>query len=115
NTVHVLDASRAVGVVSNLLSNELRDEFDEATRADYARLREAHASKSREKKLVTLEQARTNRTSIEWSPYSPPKPEFLGTRVYTTNDVIRGKADCTSSRSAIMLRDLIPYIDWSPF
>src|SRR5438046_3915957 len=61
STVHVLDASRAVGVVSNLRSDELKGDFDAKTREDSARLREEHASKGREKKLVTLEQARTNR------------------------------------------------------
>ncbi|HEX8489682.1 MAG TPA: methionine synthase, partial [Chthoniobacterales bacterium] len=85
STVHVLDASRAVGVVSTLLSDELKGEFDEKTRADYARLREEHASKSREKKLITLEQARENRTPIDWASYTPPKPEFLGTRLYATD------------------------------
>jgi 5-methyltetrahydrofolate--homocysteine methyltransferase len=106
STVHVLDASRAVGVVSSLLSDELRDTFDQETRAEYAQLREAHASKLSEKKLLTLEQARTNRTSIDWSSYTPPQPEFLGTRVYAT--------DLTSG-NAITLGDLLPYIDWSPF
>ena len=85
STVHVLDASRAVGVVSNLLSDELKGDFDAKTRADYARLREEHASKSREKKLISLEQARANRTPIEWADYVPPKPEFLGTRVYSSD------------------------------
>ncbi len=85
STVHVLDASRAVGVVSTLLSDELKGEFDEKTRADYARLREEHASKSREKKLITLEEARANRTPIDWAAYTPPKPEFVGTRVYATD------------------------------
>src|SRR5437773_549685 len=114
STVHVLDASRAVGVVSSLLSDELKDQFDEATRADYARLREEHASKGREKKLITLEQARTNRTSLEWSSYTPPKPEFLGAQVYAS-DLVPGRADCARPGRAITLRDLIPYIDWSPF
>jgi 5-methyltetrahydrofolate--homocysteine methyltransferase len=139
STVHVLDASRAVGVVSNLLSDELKGDFDAKTRADYARLREEHASKSREKKLITLEQARVNRTPIEWADYAPPKPEFIGTRVYST--VIpsavegpRGLSDDPSSHEtrrdpstplhsvqddgavrAITLDNLIPYIDWSPF
>src|SRR5471030_1430020 len=67
STVHVLDASRAVGVVTNLLSDELKDDFDAKTRAEYARLRDEHASKSREKKLVTLERARANRAPIDWS------------------------------------------------
>jgi 5-methyltetrahydrofolate--homocysteine methyltransferase len=107
STVHVLDASRAVGVVSTLLSDELKGDFDEKTRAEYARLREEHAAKSKEKKLITLEQARANRTPIDWASYTPPKPEFLGTRVYASDG---GSAD-----KAISLDDLIPYIDWSPF
>jgi 5-methyltetrahydrofolate--homocysteine methyltransferase len=107
STVHVLDASRAVGVVSTLLSDELKGEFDEKTRAEYARLREEHAAKSKEKKLITLAQARVNRTPIDWASYTPPKPEFVGTRVYAT--------DLGSADKAISLDDLIPYIDWSPF
>jgi len=107
STVHVLDASRAVGVVSTLLSDELKGDFDEKTRAEYARLREEHAAKSKEKKLITLEQARVNRTPIDWAAYSPPKPGFLGTRVYAS--------DPGSAHKAISLDDLIPYIDWSPF
>jgi 5-methyltetrahydrofolate--homocysteine methyltransferase len=108
STVHVLDASRAVGVVSTLLSDELKGGFDEKTRADYARLREEHASKSREKKLISLEQARANRTPIDWRSYTPPKPEFVGARAYGTD----GKDE---TARAISLDDLIPYIDWSPF
>src|SRR4051795_12860907 len=54
STVHVLDASRAVGVVNTLLSDDLKGAFDEKTRADYARLRDEHAAKSREKKSVSL-------------------------------------------------------------
>lgn len=111
STVHVLDASRAVGVVGSLLSDELRDSFAAETRADYARIREEHASKARERKLVSLDQARTNRTPIDWSSYAPPKPEFLGTRIYSTDSV----QDVTASQRTIALEDLVPYIDWSPF
>jgi 5-methyltetrahydrofolate--homocysteine methyltransferase len=107
STVHVLDASRAVGVVSTLLSDELKGAFDEKTRADYARLREEHASKSKEKKLITLEAARANRAPIEWNGYTPPKPEFCGTRVYSTTKE-------EGQTGAISLDDLIRYIDWSP-
>ena len=136
STVHVLDASRAVGVVSNLLSEELRDDFDAKTRADYARLREEHASRSREKKLVTLEQARANRTPVDWGSYTPPKPEFLGTRIYSTvipsaveeprgervqvarrdpSTALRSAQDDGAGTRPITLDDLIPFIDWSPF
>ncbi|MGE5214196.1 MAG: vitamin B12 dependent-methionine synthase activation domain-containing protein, partial [Nitrospirota bacterium] len=80
--VHVLDASRAVGVVNALLNEQLKSDFDKKTREDYERLRREHAAKTDRKKLLTLEQARANRTSIDWSSYVPPKPEFLGVRVY---------------------------------
>src|SRR5437764_691801 len=103
SAVHVLDASRAVGVVSNLLNEESKVAFDKQTRADYERLREEHAAKSREKKLITLEEARANRTPIDWRDYMPPNPEFVGSRVYS------------SDGGTISLDDLIPYIDWSPF
>jgi 5-methyltetrahydrofolate--homocysteine methyltransferase len=139
STVHVLDASRAVGVVSRLLNDELKEDFDQTTRADYARLREEHASKSREKKLITLEQARANRTPIDWTAYNPPKPEFLGTCVYASDlgsarvpragfGILPKQSLKSSSRQnaatstpqacapqSISIDDLIPFIDWSPF
>ena len=82
STVHVLDASRAVGVVNALLNEQLKSDFDRKTREDYERLRREHAAKTEGKKLLTLEQARDNRTPIDWISYVPPKPEFLGVRVY---------------------------------
>src|SRR5216117_3072171 len=84
STVHVLDASRAVGVVNSLLNEELKSAFDKKTREDYARLREEHSAKTKRKKLLTLEEARALRTPIDWSTYLPPKPEFLGVRVLQT-------------------------------
>ena len=98
STVHVVDASRAVGVVNSLLNEELKSNFDAQTRNEYARLREEHADRRREKKLLTLEEARANQTRIDWSVYEPPKPEFMGVR-----------AVCPS------IVDLRDYIDWSPF
>jgi 5-methyltetrahydrofolate--homocysteine methyltransferase len=98
STVHVLDASRAVGVVSSLFNDELKLEFDAKTRTDYARLREEHSTRTRERKLLTLAEARANRTPTDWSSYQPPKPEFTGPRVRYPP-----------------IADLIDYIDWSPF
>jgi 5-methyltetrahydrofolate--homocysteine methyltransferase len=103
STVHVLDASRAVGVVNSLLNEKSRAEFDAKTREDYARLRENHAAKTQKKTLLTLEEARANRTPIDWSSYIPPRPEFLGVRVYASN------------LGTIPLGTLAEYIDWSPF
>ena len=73
--VHVVDASRAVGVVSSLLSDELRPDFQSKMEADYERLRMEHASRNQDKKLIPLEQARANRTAIDWAGYEPPRPE----------------------------------------
>jgi 5-methyltetrahydrofolate--homocysteine methyltransferase len=103
STVHVLDASRAVGVVNALLNEQLKSDFDKKTREEYERLRREHAAKTEGRKLLTLEQARANRTPIDWSSYVPPKPEFLGLRVYVPGKI------------SIAVRDLIEYIDWSPF
>src|SRR5215475_9094871 len=102
STVHVLDASRAVGVVNALLNQQLKSDFDRKTREDYERLRREHAAKTERKKLLTLEQARANRTPIDWRSYTPPKPKFLGVRVYR-------------AKISIAVRDLIGFIDWSPF
>jgi 5-methyltetrahydrofolate--homocysteine methyltransferase len=139
STVHVLDASRAVGVVNSLLSEKQKAAFDAKTRAEYASLREQHAAKTRDKKLVTLEQARTSRTPIDWSDYRPPKPEFLGLRVVcsepgsarvspsqTSSPTPHGRQNAfrrdaeTNTRDAcatqtISLQTLVNYIDWSPF
>src|SRR5262249_52129331 len=106
STVHVLDASRAVGVVNALLSEQLKSDFDRKTREEYERLRREHAAKSDRKKLVSLDQARANRTPIDWTTYMPPKPEFLGIRIYG--------ADLGNTRGP-RAKDLVPYIDWSPF
>ena len=97
--VHVLDASRAVGVVNSLLSDEHRDEFAAKTRTDYQRLREEHAGRSREKTLLSLAEARARRTPVDWTAGELPRPEFLGRRVIDDQP----------------LEELVPFIDWSPF
>ena len=98
STVHVLDASRAVGVVNSLLNARQKAAFDAKTRAEYEALRKAHSAKTREKKLLTLEEARANQTPIDWKNYVPSKPEFIGVREVSPSIV-----------------DLREYIDWSPF
>jgi 5-methyltetrahydrofolate--homocysteine methyltransferase len=98
SVVHVLDASRAVGVVSSLLSDELRPGFEEKTSADYERLRQEHAARTKDNKLIPIGQARANRTPIDWAAYTPPQPEFTGVRSVEAP-----------------LATLAGYIDWSPF
>jgi 5-methyltetrahydrofolate--homocysteine methyltransferase len=106
STVHVLDASRAVGVVSSLMQKDAN--FDAQTRSDYAALREAHSAKSQDRKMLTIAAARANRAAFEWTSYAPAVPEFTGLRVYSTD------ASGGDQRS-ITLETLVPFIDWSPF
>jgi len=127
--VHVVDASRAVGVVNSLFNEQLRSEFDTNTRAEYARLRDEHTAKTRAKKLLTLKEARANLTGIDWRAYTPPKPDFLGVRVYASAPTSSTRASktarearalptedaCAPREVALALRDIASYIDWSPF
>ncbi len=96
---HVVDASRAVGVASQLLSAEHRDAFINATRDEYANIRTKRAGRTSRKPLRALEDARANRFKADWSSYEPPKPAFIGTRVFDDID----------------LSELVDYIDWTPF
>jgi 5-methyltetrahydrofolate--homocysteine methyltransferase len=134
STVHVLDASRAVGVVNSLLNQNLKSEFDKKTREDYERLRREHSARTQRKNLLTLDEARANRTRIDWNNYAPPKPEFLGVRIHQTVipsgvEKSRGTSFKVTQRSpsgslrsaqddavrSFSLRTLAEYIDWSPF
>ncbi|MCI1193080.1 methionine synthase [Calidifontimicrobium sp. SYSU G02091] len=96
--VYVPDASRSVGVCADLLSDERAAKFIAELEADYARVRELHAGKKKTP-LVTLAQARANKTPIDWTAYVPPKPKFLGRREFRNQD----------------LAELARYIDWTPF
>jgi 5-methyltetrahydrofolate--homocysteine methyltransferase len=95
--VHVLDASRAVPVTTSLLSDDGKTEFVAQHRAEYERLRKAHASPRAA--LVPLEQARARRTPIEWRVEDVPVPEFTGVRVLDD----------------FPLATLREFIDWTPF
>jgi 5-methyltetrahydrofolate--homocysteine methyltransferase len=97
--VHVNDASRAVGVVGNLLSKDTKVAFIEDIRAEYAKAAAAHERAESEKQRVPLAKARANAFKPDWTGYTPPKPSFLGTRVFEDFD----------------LETLAKYIDWTPF
>jgi 5-methyltetrahydrofolate--homocysteine methyltransferase len=99
--VHVLDASRAVGVASALLSDGQRDSFVKETREEYREVRERRAERRRETKTQTLEQARASRAPVDWSTVVPPVPSFTGVRTYDERHFPLG--------------DLVPRIDWTPF
>ncbi len=107
SVVHVLDASRAVGVVGSLLNPSLRSAFAEKTRADYDKLREEHAQPNA-RPLLSLEQARAKRASLNWEVADLPRPEFLGSRVLDSQP---GQP----TDGLVPLSELVPYIDWSPF
>ncbi len=96
-TVYVTDASRGVGVASNLLSADLKDDFVQSLRKEYAEVRERHKGKESKTKQHSLEAARQNR--FDWGRYEPVKPSFLGTKVITD----------------VPLATLAKYIDWTPF
>ena len=97
--VWVKDASRSVPVAAALLDDKQRPALLETTEKDYAALRERHAQKS-ERKMLTLEKARANRTRIEWDGYVPPVPA-IGTRIREFDDYD--------------FAELREYIDWQPF
>ncbi len=96
-TVHVLDASRAVDVVSSLLSDRQRDAFVTEVRTEQASQRERHSAKP-VKALLTLAQARGNRLETDWDNAALPAPAFIGRR-----------------RVEPKLADLVPFIDWTFF
>ncbi|HEX2843281.1 MAG TPA: methionine synthase [Hyphomicrobium sp.] len=98
-TIYVLDASRAVGVVSNLLSETESKPYVENIKAEYVKVREAHLANEAKKQRITIAAARANKYAIDWASYTPPKPSFLGTRTLKN----------------FPLADLVPYIDWTPF
>jgi len=97
-TVYVPDASRAVGVASNLLSDELRAAYVAEVASDYEKIRVQHANK-KGPALVSLATARANRFKADWQHYAPPKPELLGRREVRNVD----------------LAELAGYVDWGPF
>lgn len=96
--VHVVDASRAVGVVSSLLNDEERPGFLETVQARYQGMRESRR-KSRETGRIAIGEARRRGFRPDWSGYTPPDPSFEGVRQFTGID----------------LRELSTYIDWTPY
>jgi 5-methyltetrahydrofolate--homocysteine methyltransferase len=110
--VHVLDASRAVSVVGNLISPQLRPAFVQGIRADYEKVRAQHGEK-KGKALLSVEEARSRKLKIEWKANDIAKPEFAGIRRLTT-DTDRGGGRERGGEE-ISLDDLVPFIDWSPF
>jgi 5-methyltetrahydrofolate--homocysteine methyltransferase len=97
--IHVLDASRSVGVCSNLMNKETRDSYIQTVKEEYDKAREAHLNKRSDKRFVSIDEARNSRLQINLNGSIPPKPTFTGTKVF----------------ESFPLEELVPYIDWSPF
>ena len=110
STVHVLDASRVIGVLSDLLDGERRSRLDAENRADQERLRALHAEKGR-KPLLPLAAARANRTPIEWHEEDLAVPSFTGTRVVAEDvSTLREYVDWTFFFHAWELKGRFPAI-----
>jgi len=98
NTVHVLDASRVVDVVSSLLSGDRRAAFEDENRSLQQRLRDQHGAR-KQRPLLTYEAALANRLTIDWAREPASEPPFIGRRVL----------------ASVPIADLVPYIDWTFF
>ena len=97
-TVHVLDASRAVTVVESLLGSK-KEKYVADIKAEYSHLRDVHTKKQLAKKLVTIEDARSNHFPIDFKQDDITKPNFTGVKAF----------------SSYSLKEIEAYIDWTPF
>jgi 5-methyltetrahydrofolate--homocysteine methyltransferase len=97
--VHVNDASRAVGVASNLISKDLKEDYWKEISKDYTEFRERFLNKKSEKRYIEYKTAKNNNLIIDFDKYKPSVPNQLGIEII----------------EEISLETLVPYIDWSPF
>ncbi len=97
--VHVLDASKAVTVVGDLLREKDVEQYVSDIKKDYEKVREGFHSRAKAKELLTLDEARKNKFIIDWEKEKIPTPKFIGTKVFDN----------------IHLKKLVNYIDWTPF
>ncbi|MBB4093479.1 methionine synthase [Ochrobactrum pecoris] len=97
--VYVIDASRAVGVVSSLLSPEGKQTYVDGLRGEYAKVAAAHARNEAEKQRLPIARARANAHKLDWESFVPTKPTFTGTKTFDGYD----------------LAEIARYIDWTPF
>ncbi|MGN8226619.1 methionine synthase [Gracilimonas sp. BCB1] len=97
--IHVLDASRAVSIAGDVISEKRKNGVRIEVKKEYEELRKQHESRQNQKELLTYEEAKANKIDIDWNEYEPPRPSFLGTRVFDDYPI----------------SELRNYIDWSPF
>ncbi|PHX71822.1 MAG: methionine synthase [Opitutia bacterium] len=123
--VHVLDASRVIGVVSQLLNPDNKPAFVTETRAKQEKQRIEFADRKGARKMLSLAEARKRHQPTDWTTVDLPKPEFLGTRTFTTDEAAiraqrttvrgQGNQDLNAQVSALSLAEIAGYIDWGPF
>jgi len=97
--VYVLDASRSVTTVGNLLSRDQKESFLEGTKTEYEKLRTDFANKKTVKQYISFKEAQSNAVKIDWENYTPPEPAIKGIKVFEDYD----------------LNEIRQYIDWGPF
>ena len=97
--VHVLDASRSVTVVGQLLNSDQKPEFLRAIKTEYQKLKEDFSNKRSVKQYLSVGQAQDNKVAIDWNAFNPVTPGFTGTKVFDGYD----------------LAAIVPFIDWGPF
>ncbi len=131
-TIHVLDASRVIGVVSKLLSPENKSAFIAEIREKQESQRIEFADRRGARKLLPLAEARVRRQPTDWASVDIPRPEFLGTRVFSSDQrsAESGKPKAVSSKleakdqenqslnsqpSTLNLNEISDFIDWGPF
>ena len=95
--IHILDASKSVGVISSLFSKE-KVEFCNELDSDYQKIKKNYLERKNQKKFISLDAARANKLKTNWKEYNIPVPNFTGVKVFK-----------------IKIEDIINYIDWTPF
>ena len=95
--IHILDASKSVGVISSLFSKE-KVEFCNGLDSDYQKIKKNYLERKNQKKFISLDEARANKLKTNWKEYNIPVPNFTGLKVFK-----------------IKIEDIINYIDWTPF
>lgn len=98
-TIHVIDASKSVGVVSQLLSSENQETFINETRDEYAEVRKRRSKNEKKTKLLPYTTAIKRKSELDWKDYNPSKPNQIGVKVLDN----------------FSLEKLVEYIDWTPF
>jgi len=130
--VHVLDASRVIGVVSKLLSTDHKPAYVAEVKATQERQRTEFADRKGARKLLSIAEARNRGQKFNWSEVDIPKPEFLGTKIFSSGgpaslraaSAVEGSAPAEPPQvsgfrsqvsNLLSLEEIAAYIDWGPF